>query len=290
MRGAIRVLLAVVTVLASGSAQSAPLLRVVDYEPSWSPDGTRIAFISNRNGPMNLYVATIDGKTIVRLTSGPWEDDTPAWSPDGRRIAFTSDRDGGSEIYVMNVDGTGLRRLTTSPGADIHPAWSPDGRRIIFNSSRNSANLAEPDTFEIFVTDADAQNVRQLTKGGVKTYATFSPDGKQILFRASRGEISDLFVMDTETGKIRQLTDSPAFDGWPYWSPDGRHVVFATETGKGNDAEIKILDLPTLTASVLSRGPGRCTSPKWSPDGGSIVFSRSQGGEVRLEIAKVTSK
>ena len=107
----------------------------VDYEPSWSPDGSRLVFISNRDGPLNLYTVSVNGTGLARLTSGSSEDDSPSWSPDGRSIAFVSTRDGNPEIYRMNADGSGAVRLTDDPGIDIHPTWAPDGRSIIWNSS-----------------------------------------------------------------------------------------------------------------------------------------------------------
>src|SRR6266542_1765831 len=101
-----------------------------DFWPSWSPDGSRIAFTSDRDsqtGSVNLeiYVMNADGTGVARVTSDTAQDDEPAWSPDGTRLAFRSDRDGKDEIYVVNVDGTGLVRLTTDPANDIQPAWTP---------------------------------------------------------------------------------------------------------------------------------------------------------------------
>lgn len=92
---------------------------------AWSPDGRKIAFVSYRDGNMEIYVMNADGSGVTRLTNHPGSDAHPAWSPDGRKIAFQSDRDGNSEIYVMNADGSGVTRLTYSPAYDGEPAWSP---------------------------------------------------------------------------------------------------------------------------------------------------------------------
>jgi Tol biopolymer transport system component len=101
---------------------------LVDYEPAWSPSGTHLAFISNRNGPLKVYTAKADGTELTQLTQGPDEDDSPSWSPDGKQIAFVSNRDGNPEIYRMNADGSDQTRLTDDPGIDIHPVWAPDGK------------------------------------------------------------------------------------------------------------------------------------------------------------------
>jgi TolB protein len=103
-----------------------------DTAPTWSPDGSRIAFASTRGGDSDIYVMAADGSGVTRLTSSPANDGEPAWSPEGNRILFTSSRDEDEEIYVMNADGSGITRLTYHPGVDAGPNWSPDGTRIVF--------------------------------------------------------------------------------------------------------------------------------------------------------------
>ena len=93
--------------------------------PSWSPDGSKIAFHSNRNGNMDIYLMNADLSEITRITEDEANDMFPTWSPDGSQIAFQSNRDGNVEIYVMNADGTNQRRLTNNPADDCTPAWYP---------------------------------------------------------------------------------------------------------------------------------------------------------------------
>ncbi|MFH1609933.1 MAG: LpqB family beta-propeller domain-containing protein, partial [Candidatus Bipolaricaulota bacterium] len=96
-----------------------------DIEPSWSPDGARIAFASKRDGNYEIYVMNTDGTTQRRLTNHPTEDQHPAWSPDSSLIAFVTRRDGNFEIYVVCADGTRPRNMTTSsPTPDWDPAWA----------------------------------------------------------------------------------------------------------------------------------------------------------------------
>jgi TolB protein len=101
-----------------------------------SDAGTDIAFVSDRDKDLEIYLVKPDGSELRRLTFSPGADQLPAWSPDGARIAFISDRDGNREIYVMNADGSGQTRLTHHPAADDSPAWSPSGDRITFRSDR----------------------------------------------------------------------------------------------------------------------------------------------------------
>ena len=105
------------TRLASNSA--------TDYQPAWSPNGSKIAFASDRDGNFEVYVMNADGSGQTRLTSNPADDFYPAWSPDGSRIAFTSERDGNGEVYVMNADGSGLTKLTSNSAEDYYPDWGP---------------------------------------------------------------------------------------------------------------------------------------------------------------------
>src|SRR6266704_2405285 len=111
----------------------------LNVDPEWSPDGTRIAFFSDRGGPGEIWVMAADGSDVRRLTVGPSLNASPSWSPDSARIAFHSERDfpGGYEsaIYVMNADGTHQRRLVGGDG--LSPTWSPDGRWIAFVGRRN---------------------------------------------------------------------------------------------------------------------------------------------------------
>jgi TolB protein len=103
-----------------------------DWLPAWSPDGTKIAFTSDREDPgctficnEEIYVMNADGGGQTRVTSNPASDLGPDWSPDGSKIAFESYRDGNYEVYVMNADGTGQTNLTNNPASDHRPAWSP---------------------------------------------------------------------------------------------------------------------------------------------------------------------
>src|SRR5919108_2709992 len=119
-----------------------------ELKPAWSPDGRELAFMSNRDGNFDIYVANGEGSGVRRLTDDLRNDFNPVWSPDGRTLAWNSDRSGDFGIYVMNANGGDVRRLTDAPGIDSVPSWSPRGERNAFRASRDG----DP---EIYVMNAD---------------------------------------------------------------------------------------------------------------------------------------
>jgi Tol biopolymer transport system component len=156
------------------TGEPSPIERI--FSPSWSPDGSKIAFTWQLEGS-GIYVVDIDGSNETRLSPEGVDDNFPAWSPDGSKIAFVSRRDGNWEIYVMNADGSNPIRLTESTDAgEDYPAWSPDGRQIAFISNRDG----QPD---IYIMNADGSNVTRLTKSSIiKSNPSWSPDGTKIAF------------------------------------------------------------------------------------------------------------
>jgi TolB protein len=129
-----------------------------ELEPTWSPDGTRIAFISDRNGQnFDIYVMNADGSDITQLTDDSANEFGPVWSPDGKQIIFNSDRNGNVQLFVMDADGASLIQLTQDTSNSAYANWSPDGKRIVFESDRDTG-LAN-----IYIMNTDGSQVMQLT-------------------------------------------------------------------------------------------------------------------------------
>ena len=198
--------------------------RADDWFPSWSPDGKRIVFISERDGhprrripgwfTSEIYVMDADGGNQQNLTNHPSDDRNPSWSPDGQRIVFQSDRDNDRghniEIYVMDADGNNQLNLTNNLTNDEDPSWSPDGKRIVFSAQReghveNKFGITD----EIYVMDADGGNQRRLTDNRNNDWdPVWSPDGKWIAFMADRkgDHIKfDIYVMELMGGINKSL-------------------------------------------------------------------------------------
>jgi Tol biopolymer transport system component len=189
-----------------------------NWTSSWSPDGMRIAYNSDREASIDLYLMNHDGSGVRRLSKLPEDDGSPSWSPDGTQIAFdsavfaplvvdgkTSRSFTGSYVRVINVDGSGVTQLTEEPsGSDTVPTWSPDGKRIAYAHSAR-----------IFVMNADGSNKTQLTTGS-DWWPKWSPDGAQILFEHMDPE-GDIYVMDADGGGRANLTNHPAHDSTACW-------------------------------------------------------------------------
>ena len=137
-----------------------------------------------------------------------------------KKIAFVSDRTGHNEIFAVGLNGGVPRQVTKDNSDAIHPHWSPDGQRIIYCSARdnpNQTNAPEGEVYEIYTIKPDGTDAKRITQDkGINTYPNYSPDGREILFRKVLGEKnSEVFVMNGDGSSMRNLTNDPAFDGWP---------------------------------------------------------------------------
>ena len=188
-----------------------------DFDPSWSPDGTRIAFRSERSGEPEIWVMNADGTEQRRLTAGL----SPAWSPDGLLIAFAGPSGANGILTIIRPDGRGLRQLRGTEGGE-YPSWSPDGTRIAFNANLTGDHV-------MYVAQADGSRVVGPVGGGEGWQVDWSPDGRFILFTSHRDyrdpRNPDVYAMRPDGSGVRRLTQRGAQN--PAWSPDGEHILFA---------------------------------------------------------------
>jgi Tol biopolymer transport system component len=191
-----------------------------DLDPTWSGDGTRIAFETNRNGNSDIYSVAADGSGQVELTASALDELDPAWSRAGR-IAYTVQSADKStrEIWVMNADGSGKTQLTNAPNYSSDPNWSPDGQWIVFDSDR-----AEQGNFDIYKMRPDGTGLVELTSSpALDALAAYSPDGTKIVFVSDRlaKDSRKLFVMSADGGSAKRLINlsGSTYQMVPDWQP-----------------------------------------------------------------------
>jgi Tol biopolymer transport system component len=218
-----------------------PWRNTYNTEPAWSPDGTQIAYVSNRGINFNIYLMNADGSNVRRLTSTAADESGLSWSPDGTKIVFgrgycASVAAGppppptdqcAADLFVMNADGSNQTRLTSGPDSDGGPAWSPDGTRIAF-----SRYISESHESDIFVVNADGSGLTNITGDADDNWnPAWSPDATRIAFAnfsSLDNSQSQIYVMSADGSNATALTKDPAYmNDNPDWSPDGTKIAFA---------------------------------------------------------------
>ena len=228
--------------------------------PSWSPDGARIAYVSERDGNPDIWVMGSDGSDPVNLTQNKAKEHSPAWSPDGKWIAFASVRDSLYwELYLMQPDGTAVQRLTWwEDASDLSPTWSPDGTRLAFASRRDG-------NWEIYTMDRDGGNLTRLTDHlADDTNPAWSPDGSRIAFVSTRDGYPELYMMPVVGGEAVNVSHEPfSSEHGPTWSPDGGRLAFYSDRDGEWDIYVMATDGSDLVK--LTGDSSDDQVPAWRP-------------------------
>ena len=188
---------------------------------AYSPDGRQVAFSTTAGGNAEIYVARADGSQPRRLTFDPGIDTAPSWSPSGDRLVFTSDRSGTPQLYIMDADGSNLVRLTFSGKWNDSPDWSPNGRWIAHVCSIEGK-------FDLALVGADGLSGGRLTEGGGCEDPRWAPDSRHLVFARQQGGLRNLWILDVDSGELRQLTGSRAQTYNPAWSPPAEQRLRAS--------------------------------------------------------------
>ncbi len=264
-------------VSASGDPTGAPEPVVSttreDSRGAWSPDGREIAFNSDRSGEMSIWIASVDGRSTRRLTSGGGGDFQPQWSPDGKEIVFFSARAGSPNIWKVDVGSGRLSALTGGRAVDVSPFFSPDGKWIAYQSDRSGR-------LEVWVMRPDGTEAHQLSSTGVYGhFIRWTPASDAVVYRCPCGGKQQILATPVAGGPARPFATIKGGSHMSF-SPDASTIMdvvahralWASPVKAG--APRKIFEFPDADA--------RIDYPVWSPDGNWILFDRTfpQGGEV----------
>ena len=270
---------------------------VRDLDPSFSPNGAKIAFDSRPVGQgssSDTHTMNVDGSGVQRITRAPANDERTAWSPDGNTIAFMGGRDTNFNIFRIASDGSDTlgTRLTSDPAGDFSPAWSPDGTTIAFDTGRDSDGNSEIYSMNAFAGDGDPAQVKKLTNTAppVRNWsASWSPDGTKIVFQSTRDGIGptrgadnfEIYTMNPDGSGVTRLTNNAANDpatptineaddSDPAFSPDGRKIVF--ESNRAGDTEVHTMNADGSGVTRLTNSPGFDGRCDWQPLRPAVVY------------------
>ena len=256
-----------------------------DSRASWSPDGTKIVFNSDRGGEMNLWLYSIGDGSTKQLTRGPGGDFQGTWSPDGKTILFFSSRSGNSDIWALDLETSALKQLTTGSAIEINPFFSPDGKLIAYQSDQTGRP-------EVWVMNADGTNAHQLTRVGVRGhFLRWTKLGGAVIFRCSncdKPRTMQVGLDGSDPVALGEITGGAHVS----LSPDhslimdvlGHKALWVSPIVAPNSA-LETRNTKLETAQRVFEFPDkdvRIDYPVWSPDGKWILFDRfrPQGGDI----------
>ena len=222
-----------------------------DIGATYSPDGSHIAFGSNRDGNFEIYVADADGGNVTRVTSTPANETEPAWTPDGRRLTYQSDASGAPQIWIMQADGTGQQALTEGP-ANMEPAVSPDGNTIAFSTIRDG-------NYDVYVMDIDGSDQRNVTTTGAahERVPAWLDAGTLAYVREERSGRGATWVVVRQPleGPPEVLTDPAVVVNDFAVSADGNLLAVATESRSSSARTIRTLRLVPVAGGAVREVP-----------------------------------
>lgn len=224
--------------------------------PSWSPDKSRIAYVSFERKTAAIYVQTLATGQRTKVAEFPGINGAPAWSPDGTKLALTLSKDGSPDIYTLSLGTGALNKLTKSYSIDTEPVWSPDGGSIVFTSDRGG----KPQLYMVASTGGGEKRIT--FSGDYNARASFSPDGRSIAMVHGNGGDYRIGVMDIGSRSINVITTGPA-DESPSFAPNGTMVIYAAK--KGGAAYLSAVSLDGKMQQRLGFNRGGVREPAWSP-------------------------
>ena len=237
-------------------AQTALASREPIMSPAWSPDGTRLAYVSFENKKPVVYVHSLVSGQRQVVANFKGSNSAPAWSSDGRQLAVVLSKDGGSQIYLIGADGSNPRRLTNSSSIDTEPFFAPDGQSIYFTSDRGGS----PQIYRMGVSGGEVARVS--FEGSYNVSPRVSNDGKTLIYIAREGGRFQLKALDLASKQSQTLTDGQ-HDESPSFAPNGKMILYATQAG--NRGSLAAVSSDGRVKQRLSVQAADVREPAWGP-------------------------
>jgi TolB protein len=222
--------------------------------PAWSPDGTKVAYVSFEQRKPIIYVQDLvtGGRRIISNQKG--SNSAPSWSPDGSKLAIALSKDGHYQVYSVNADGSGLQRLSNSNGIDTEPQFSADGRTVYFTSDRSGGP-------QIYKMSSSGGNATRVTfNGNYNISPRVSSDGKTLAWISQRDGGFSLYAMDLASGQEQRLAESATE---PSFSPNGKYIMYATKGG--GRTSLAVVSVDGRVKQRLTTQAGNIREPNWGP-------------------------
>jgi len=224
--------------------------------PAWSPDGSKLAYVSFESGKPVVYVQTLGTGQRFPIANFKGNNSAPAWSPNGQQLAIVLSRDSISQIYTINADGSGLRRIMRSPLIDTEPQYTPDGGSLIFTSDRSGS----PQIYRVPVGGGDANRVT--FNGSYNISPAISPDANNLVYVTRRDGAFRIAMQNMGTGAEQLLTDGPD-DESPSFAPNGMQILYSSE--QGGRSVLAVVSTDGRVRQTLSALDGKVREPTWGP-------------------------
>lgn len=224
--------------------------------PSWSPDGSSIAYVSFERKKPIIYIQSLTTGKRLLLANFKGNNSAPSWSPDGSELAIVLTYASNSQIYTINADGSGVKRIVRSNGIDTQPTWSKDGSTIYFSSNRGG----RPQIYKVASTGGAVSRVTY--DGAYNVSPRLSPDGRYLATIRNDGGSFKVALQDLVTGQV-QLLSQGAKDESPSFSPNGRVLLYATS--RGGRGSLAAVSSDGSVRQRLKESGGDVREPAWGP-------------------------